>query len=45
MILPNKFFELPDENTIKTIENICLISQSYNLKENIDKLLVFILLI
>jgi len=45
MILPNKFFDSPDENTVKTIENICLISQSFNLKENIDKLLVLLFIL
>jgi Sec7-like guanine-nucleotide exchange factor len=40
MAVPYKFYELKDDNTLKVLENLCMISQSLNQKENIDKLIV-----
>jgi Sec7-like guanine-nucleotide exchange factor len=40
MSMPYKFYEMKDDNTLKVLEKVCLISQNFNQKENIDKLIV-----
>jgi len=45
MSLPYKFYEMNDANTLKILENICVISEKIGHKEYIDKLIVRIYLI
>lgn len=40
MTMPNKFYELKDENTLAILEKVCQISDNFAQKENIDKLIV-----
>lgn len=40
MGISSKFYEQKDENVIKIFDTICLISQSLNKRDNIDKLIV-----
>jgi hypothetical protein len=42
MSMPYKFYESKDDNTLKVLEKVCVISQNFNQKENIDKLIVSI---
>ena len=40
MTMPYKFYEYGDDNTLEVLKFVCEISQKFNQKENIDKLIV-----